>query len=256
MSIVRLLARPLVATGYIASGVEAYQKPSASAAKLESVLDQAEQAFPQLRAVTADRTQFAKGLAAAKVGAGSLLAIGLFPRLSAGVLLASSAVDTYAEYQAADTTTTESRTARRNNVLKDLSLVGALMIVSVDTAGNPSLAWRAGDLAGDVRKSAAKATADTKKKAAKASEDARKKVAQTSDDARKVFSSSSDDARKKASKAAKNARKKAASVTSDAKSMAEQFSEEAAERASKVSRTAKKKLNQAEHALQDVVDRF
>lgn len=84
------------------------------------------------------------------------------------MLLGTTAINTYVQYQSADTSTKEAKSNRRNNVFKNLSLVGAVMIASVDTSGNPSLAWRASHLADDVRKNAAKVSKDTKKKFAQA----------------------------------------------------------------------------------------
>ncbi|MEX3509204.1 DoxX family protein [Kocuria sp. WRN011] len=168
MSIVRRLARPLLATGYVAGGVEAFRNSSAAAEKLDPVLKQVEQVLPQVRPVTANRAQVAQGIAAAQVLAASALALSKLPRLSASVLLGTTAINTYVQYQSADTSTKEAKSNRRNNVFKNLSLVGAVMIASVDTSGNPSLAWRASHLADDVRKNAAKVSKDTKKKFAQA----------------------------------------------------------------------------------------
>ncbi|MEX3598772.1 DoxX family protein [Kocuria carniphila] len=168
MSIVRRLARPLLATGYVVGGVEAFRNSSAAAEKLDPVLKQVEQVLPQVRPVTANRAQVAQGIAAAQVLAASALALSKLPRLSASVLLGTTAINTYVQYQSADTSTKEAKSNRRNNVFKNLSLVGAVMIASVDTSGNPSLAWRASHLADDVRKNAAKVSKDTKKKFAQA----------------------------------------------------------------------------------------
>ena len=168
MSIVRRLARPLLATGYVAGGVEAFRNSSPAAEKLDPVLKQVEQVLPQVRPVTANRAQVAQGIAAAQVLAASALALSKLPRLSASVLLGTTAINTYVQYQSADASTKEAKSNRRNNVFKNLSLVGAVMIASVDTAGNPSLAWRASHLADDVRKNAAKVSKDTKKKFAQA----------------------------------------------------------------------------------------
>ena len=67
MSIVRRLARPLLATGYIAGGVNAFRNSSAAAKQLDPVLKALESAAPQVRPVTANRAQVAQGIAAAQV---------------------------------------------------------------------------------------------------------------------------------------------------------------------------------------------
>ncbi|CAL8898570.1 hypothetical protein KVA01_15260 [Kocuria varians] len=168
MSIVRRLARPLLATGFIAGGVDAFRNSSAAAQQLDPVLKAVESVAPQLRPVTANRAVVAQGIAAAQVGAASLLAISKLPRLSSTVLLGTTALNGYSQYRSADASTREGKEARRAALLKNVSLLGAVMIVAVDTSGNPSLAWRASHLADDVRKNAAKVSKDTKKKIAQA----------------------------------------------------------------------------------------
>ena len=168
MSIVRRLARPLLATGYIAGGMDAFRNSSAAAKQLDPVLKTVESAVPQLRPVTANRAVVAQGIAAAQVSAASLLAISKLPRLSSTVLLGTTALNGYTQYRSADASTPEGKSTRRAGLLKNVSLLGAVMIAAVDTSGNPSLAWRASHLADDVRKNAAKVGKDTKKKLAQA----------------------------------------------------------------------------------------
>ena len=164
MSIVRRLARPLLATGFIAGGVDAFRNSSATAKQLDPVLKAVESAAPQLRPFTANRAVVAQGLAAAQVGSAALLAVSKLPRLSSTVLLATTALNGYTQYRSADASTAQGKAARRAGLLKNVSLLGGVMIAAVDTSGNPSLAWRASHLADDVRKNAVKVGKDTKKK--------------------------------------------------------------------------------------------
>ncbi|MDO4918611.1 DoxX family protein [Kocuria sp.] len=164
MSIVRRLARPLLATGFVAGGVDAFRNSSAAAKQLDPVLKTLEKAAPQVRPVTANRAVVAQGIAAAQVAAASLLAVSKLPRLSSTVLLGTTALNGYTQYRSADATTAEGKAARRAGLLKNVSLLGGVMIAAVDTSGNPSLAWRASHLADDVRKNAANVAKDTRKK--------------------------------------------------------------------------------------------
>ena len=168
MSIVRRLARPALATGFIAGGVDAFRNSSAAARELDPVLKAVETAAPQLRPVTANRAVVAQGIAAAQVCAASLLAVSKLPRLSSTVLLGTTALNGYTQYRSAPAGTKEEKAERRADLLKNVSLLGGVMIAAVDTSGNPSLAWRASHLAGDVRKNAAKVSKDTKKKLSEA----------------------------------------------------------------------------------------
>ncbi|MEX5270056.1 DoxX family membrane protein [Kocuria sabuli] len=168
MSIVRRIARPLLATGYVANGVESFRNSSRAAQHLAPAASAAAKAFPQAAPALQNPAVVAQGLAAAQIGAAVLFGLGRLPRLSAGVLLTTSALNAYADYRAAEADTAEQKADRRTTAFKNASLVGAVMLAAVDTEGNPSLLWRAEHLAGDVRKSASKLGKDTQKQVAKA----------------------------------------------------------------------------------------
>ena len=167
MSIVRRIARPLLATGYVANGVESFRNSSTAAQHLAPVISAAGKAAPQLQPALQNQAVVAQGLAAAQVGSAVLFGLGRLPRLSACVLVATTALHAYADYSAAQADTQEEKTARRNAAFKDSSLVGAVLLAAVDTEGSPSLVWRAEHIAGDVRKSASKLGKSTQKQAAK-----------------------------------------------------------------------------------------
>ncbi|MFI7483269.1 DoxX family membrane protein [Kocuria sp. M1R5S2] len=168
MSIVRRIARPLLATGYVANGVESFRNSSGAAEHLAPAASAAAKAFPQAAPALKNPAMVAQGLAAAQVGAAVLFGLGRLPRLSAGVLVTTTALNAYADYRAARAETAEQKAARRSTAIKNASLVGAVLLAAVDTDGNPSLLWRAEHLAGDVRKNAAKLGKDTQKQVAKA----------------------------------------------------------------------------------------
>ncbi|MCJ8504471.1 DoxX family membrane protein [Kocuria flava] len=168
MSIVRRIARPLLATGYVANGVESFRNSSSAAQHLAPVVTAAGKAFPQAGPALGNPAMVAQGLAAAQVGAAVLFALGRLPRLSAGVLVTTTALNAYADYRAAEAGTPEQKAARRSTAFKNSSLVGAVMLAAVDTEGSPSLLWRAEHLAEDVRKNARKLGKDTQKQVARA----------------------------------------------------------------------------------------
>lgn len=168
MSIVRRIARPLLATGYVANGVESFRSSSSAAQHLAPAASAVTKAFPQAGPALRNPAMVAQGLAAAQVGAAVLFGLGRMPRLSAGVLVTTTALNAYADYRAAEASTAEQKAARRSTAFKNASLVGAVMLAAVDTEGSPSLLWRAEHLAGDVRKNASKLGKDTHKQVAKA----------------------------------------------------------------------------------------
>lgn len=64
----------------------------------------------------------------------------------------TSALNSYVEWRSADISTKEGRSARKAQLLKNISLTGGVLLASVDTAGQPSIAWRAEHLAADAKK--------------------------------------------------------------------------------------------------------
>lgn len=91
-----------------------------------------------------------------QIGAGVCFALGKSARLAATVLAVISALNGYVEWRSADISSKQGRDARRKQLLKNVSLTGGVLLASVDTAGKPSLAWRAEHLAADARKSSGK----------------------------------------------------------------------------------------------------
>ena len=74
MSIVRLLARPLLATGFIAAGVDRLRDSDQTAEHLRPTLDRVGSMVPSAASITGNPALVAKVLGATQVGAGSLLA--------------------------------------------------------------------------------------------------------------------------------------------------------------------------------------
>jgi uncharacterized membrane protein YphA (DoxX/SURF4 family) len=103
--------------------------------------------------------------------AGSLLAIGWLPRLSALALAASLVPTTAAGHRFWDADNDEERAVQRVQFIKNLSLFGGLLIATGDTAGRPSLAWRSRHAVKEARREVsrtAKAARASGKTAAKA----------------------------------------------------------------------------------------
>jgi putative oxidoreductase len=108
---------------------------------------------------------------AVQVVAGSLLALGRFPRLSALALAATLVPTTLAGHRFWETEDKQERAQQRIHFLKNASMLGGLLIAAADTAGNPSLAWRGREAARSARHDVALATKTAKvssKAAAKA----------------------------------------------------------------------------------------
>ena len=163
MTIAQRLARPLLASSIIASGVEQLRNPQAAAASLEPALAQATSMNPSLSIVTENPDLVARLIGGIQVGSGALLALGKLPRFAAILLGATQTVTAAVEYMSAPADTDAEKQARNNTLLKNVSILGGVVYASVDRGGKPSLAWRAEHLARDAQKQASKAIDNLKK---------------------------------------------------------------------------------------------
>ncbi|AJT41382.1 DoxX family protein [Psychromicrobium lacuslunae] len=168
MSFIRTIARPLLASTFIVAGVERIRHADETAHSLGAVLRPVANALPN-----ADEKLLAKAFGGVQLGAGILLAAGKLPRFAGFLLTITSTLNTAAEFSAADTSTAEGRRWQRAQLLKNVSLLGGVLLASVDTAGKPGLAWRAEHLTD----SAVQATKKASKKQLKAASKSVKKTA-------------------------------------------------------------------------------
>jgi putative oxidoreductase len=140
MSISRRIARPLLASMFIAGGVDAIQSPDGKVKSAATVTDPLKARFPMLPEDTATLVRL-NGMV--QVGAGSLLALGKFRRLASWALVASVIPTTYAGHRFWDEVDDEARAQQRIHFLKNLGLLGGLILAATDTEGAPSLGWKA-----------------------------------------------------------------------------------------------------------------
>lgn len=158
MSVIRFIARPMLAAGYVSNGVDRLRHPEAAAASIRPLLALARKKVE----IPVEATTIARASGAAQVAAGSLLAIGRFPRLSASILVGTYLLDTVGEQIAAEKATTKAEKRERfEKTLARTSMLGGALLASVDTAGKPGLWWRtqhaAEDLWSNVEKSSKQA---------------------------------------------------------------------------------------------------
>ena len=152
MSLVRFLARPMLASSFVIAGLDKLKNVDDTATQLSPLLRRASEALP----FPTDEKSLARIIGGAQVGAGALLALGKCSRFSASLLAGISVLNTFVEWRSSDISTKEGRLARRARLLKNISLTGGVFLAAVDTAGKPSLAWRAEHLAMDAKKATGK----------------------------------------------------------------------------------------------------
>jgi len=148
MSVIRFLARPMLASSFVVAGLDKLRNADDTAKQLSPVLRRASESLP----FKADEKTLARVLGGAQLGAGALLGLGKLSRFAATVLAVTSALNSYVEWRSADISTKEGRSARKARLLKNISLTGGVLLAAVDTAGRPSIAWRAEHLAADAKK--------------------------------------------------------------------------------------------------------
>lgn len=169
MSLVRRLARPLLAANFVVEGLDHVRHPGP---RVESARPLVSTLAGPLR-LPDDPETLVRANGAAMAVAGSLLAVGRLPRLSAVVLAASLVPATYIDHPFWAEKDPQERAAQRSRFLTNLGLLGGVLIASVDTEGRPGLAWRSERAAKDARRAAGLAAKDAKRAARSARREAR-----------------------------------------------------------------------------------
>jgi uncharacterized membrane protein YphA (DoxX/SURF4 family) len=110
---------------------------------------------------------------AVMAGAGTMLAAGKLPRLSALALVLSLVPTTVAGHPFWQIKDPKQRAQQRMQLQKNLSMLGGLLLAVVDTGGKPGLGWRARHAAKDAKRSAGAAKRETAMMAKAARREAR-----------------------------------------------------------------------------------
>lgn len=157
MSLVRRLARPLLAAVFVTGGLDALRNPGGRtqlAAPLVSKLS-AQTGIPD------DPELLVRANGATQLLAGAMLATGRLPRVAGGLLAASLVPTTYVGHpfwaQSGDAAKGD-----RIQFFKNLGLMGGLLLAAVDTDGRPGLPWRARNAVKVARREAKLASAQAK----------------------------------------------------------------------------------------------
>ncbi|WP_426561864.1 DoxX family protein [Angustibacter sp. McL0619] len=158
MSVVRRVARPLLALTFIDGGWDAFRHPSAKAERAAPLIDKLAPAL----GVPNDPEMLVRANGLTMMGAGVLFALGRAPRTSATVMAVSLIPTTLAGHPFWEADDPAQRRQQRLHFLKNLGLLGGLLIASVDTAGKPGMSWRAQRAAKDASRTARQAKRDAR----------------------------------------------------------------------------------------------
>ncbi len=141
--LVRRVARPLLSAVFIGQGIEALRQPERAAETARPTAEGLQKLPPSAASkIPQDPLTLARVAAGVQIGGGLLLASGRLPRLASAALAATVVPGSLGGHLFWTETDPERKAQQRRDFLTDLSLLGGLMIASVDTEGKPSLGWR------------------------------------------------------------------------------------------------------------------
>jgi len=141
--LVRRIARPLLSAVFIGQGIEALRSPQRAAETARPTVEGLRKLpEPAATKLPQDPETLARVNAAVQVGGGLLLASGKLPRVASAALALTVVPGSLGGHMFWSETDPQRRADQRRAFLTDLSLIGGLMIASVDTEGKPSLGWR------------------------------------------------------------------------------------------------------------------
>lgn len=139
MSLVRRIARPMLAAIFVSGGIDQLRHPGAKVGSASSLLDKA---IPAL-GLPDDKEMLVRANGATMVAAGAMMATGHLPRLGGLLAAASLAPTTVAGHSFWEKSDPTERKMHRTQFLKNLAIIGGVLMVAADTEGRPGLAWRA-----------------------------------------------------------------------------------------------------------------
>lgn len=149
MSVVRRIARPLLASMFVAGGLDNIMHAKDKAHVADDPLVRAIAA--RINRIPEDPVAVVRLDGAAKVAGGLALAFGIMPRLAAAGLAANLVPTTIAGHKFWADEDPSVKAMQRIQFLKNVGLFGGLLLAAVDTEGKPSLAWWARRVPGSVK---------------------------------------------------------------------------------------------------------
>lgn len=143
--ILRRVARPLLASIFISGGINALRMKEQHAEVAKPLVDRTvgRKAEQLPASVPKDPVTLVQVDAVAKILGGTLFSFGIFPRVSALVLLGTLVPTTVAAHSFWEEKDEQVKQQQLTQFIKNASLAGGLLLAAADTEGRPSLGWRA-----------------------------------------------------------------------------------------------------------------
>lgn len=158
MSLSRFLARPMIASLFVVGAADALRNTTAAAERAKPVADRivdlGKKAAPQAP-IPEDAATLVRINAGVQLVAALGLATNRAPRACAAVLAGSLVPTTLSGHRFWDASDAETAKEQRQHFVKNVAVLGGLIIAAGDTDGAPGVAWRARRVAKDARREAA-----------------------------------------------------------------------------------------------------
>jgi len=129
VKVVRTIARPLLASVFIASGLDVLANPEPRATMAKPVVDKVASVVPFAPSDPLDAVRLNAGV---QLGAGVLLAAGVLSRLAALALAVSMLPTTVAGHPFWEVEDPVKRSQQRTQFLKNTAILGGLLVVALD----------------------------------------------------------------------------------------------------------------------------
>jgi uncharacterized membrane protein YphA (DoxX/SURF4 family) len=242
MTLLRSTARTMLASYFVVSGVKALRSPEslvpAAEPLVDTVVPKVQRFAPEQVAdvVPTDAKTWVRINGVLELAGGLALATGKGRRLGAALLALSLVPTTIGKYPFWKRSDPLERATDRDHFLKNVSLLGGVLIASRDTEGRPSIGYRASktghQLVADTKKAQRKVSKETKELTDAALAEGALLVGAVVGTSRR--------GRKKAAKQLKAARATASKQAAEAKQAAAKAAKQAQKDASKFAKTASK----------------
>lgn len=142
MTITNRLGRPMIAAMFVSGGVDQLRNPDEKVDAAAAIVDEIDERVDAV-SVPQDTRDAVRINGAVQLVAGGLLAINRVPRLAATALAASLVPTTLAGHRFWEVEDEKERAQQRTHFLKNVAMLGGLMITIGDTGREPSMGWRA-----------------------------------------------------------------------------------------------------------------
>lgn len=142
---IRKIARPMLASAFIASGTDMVMNSDQHRQGTQELLAKLRQTLPAdvTKYLPTDADTMTRIMGGGQAAAASLLAIGKAPRLASATLAVITLPAILSRYAFWETQDAQEKQERRNGLITNAALLGGLMIAAADTQGKPGLQWRA-----------------------------------------------------------------------------------------------------------------